>query len=450
MAAPYPVTIPKAFALDAAGPYRNAIPTAPVTTQRASFNLGFPPLTMTPVNAGGKPMLGPDMNGVLYMHSTHTVYQQSGQLYRWNVDVATAIGGYALGTILGGTDGATIWFNIAANNSTNPDAGGAGWVAMFSYGLTPINGLVGGVRVVTVIEAAKSVIVLSGVLVANQQIVLPNQNRRWLIVNTTTGAFTTTVKTASGSGVTVPQGGYNAPVEVWSDATNIYNVVAPVNLPIDQNASGLSIVQRTNAGYILATYFNQSSPLENFAISGFYAESGNDGYHRKISPINVQGQLPIANFPGQVSNAQVPQSAVTQHSPAVLASAALTGAPTAPTQGLGNQSTLIATTAFANPGMSAGSPGYVFFPGGIFMQWGSVYVGNLPPGGFVDVVANFPLIFNSIFNVQASLYDALSGGAGGVFTPIEFARSAAASSFRVRELNPGTQDVTLFWFAIGV
>jgi len=448
MAAPYPQFIPAAFALNAAGADRNTIPAAPVTTQRASFSLGFPPLTMTPVVAGGKPMLGPDMNGVLYMHSTHTVYQQSGQLYRWSSAVAAAIGGYAVGTILASTDGVTIWFNLTANNSSDPDAGGAGWTALYSYGLTPINGLTGGVRVLTTAEATKSVIVLSGALVANQQIVLPNQYRRWLIVNTTTGAFTTTVKTASGSGVNVPQGGFNAPVEVWSDTANIYNVVAPVNLPIDQAATPLTIVQRTNAGYVLATYFNQSSPPENFAISHFFAEAG-DGYLRKITPLNVQAQLALSNFAGQVSNAQVPQSAVTQHAAAILANAALTGSSTAPTQALGNQSTLIATTAFANPGQLQSGNGWVAFPGGIILQWGSVFVGNLPPGGFVDCTAVFPLVFNTIFNVQSSIYDALSGGAGGIFASVEIARSAAQSTFRLRELNPGTQSVTLYWFAIG-
>lgn len=373
MSAPTPVFIEKAFAWNAGGSFRNTIPLAPLTTQRASLNLGFPPLTMTPVAAGGKPMLGPDMNGILYMLSTHTVYQQSGQPYLYSAAVSTAIGGYAIGTLLGSTDGLTLWYNVLAANTSDPDAGGAGWIALFSYGITPVNTLTGGVRTLTPAEASKNVIVFSGALVANQQVVLPTQLRRWLIVNTTTGAFSTTVKTASGTGIVIPQGGYNAPVEVWGDGANIYNVVAPVSLPIDQNATPLTIAQRTNAGYLLAVYFNQSSALENFAVSAVFAQTGADGYFRKISPANLAAQMALSQFSGQVTNAQVPQSAVTQHTAAVLASAALTGTPTAPTPAVGDNSALVATTAFVRAAIA--SSGFKFVAGrvvGGILQAGSI------------------------------------------------------------------------------
>lgn len=346
MPATYPQFIPQPFANNASGIYRNVIPDTTGVAQRASFNLGFPPITMTPVPSGGKPMLGPDMNGVLYMMSTHTVYQQSGQTYRFSSAVVTAIGGYAVGTLLGSADGSTLWYNVVANNTNDPDANGAGWIAMYAYGLTQITGLTGAsVRTLTLVEASKSTIVLLGTLTNNQQVVLPNQYRRWLIVNATTGSFTTTVKTAAGTGVVVGQGGYNAPVEVWGDTTNIYNVVAPVNLPIDTNPIPNTIAQRTNTGYLLATYFNQNSPLENFAITEIYAGAG-DGFLRKISPANFAAQIVLSAFAGQVTNAQVPLSAIMQYITNILASAALTGTPTAPTPPNGDNTTKIATTAF--------------------------------------------------------------------------------------------------------
>lgn len=354
MPATYPEYISEAFGINAAVGDRNTIPETTVNTQRASFSLGFPPLTMTPVVAGGKPMLGPDMNGILYMLSSHAVYLQSGQPYRYSADVAAKIGGYAVGTMLGSTDGAVVWYNKTANNASNPDTGGAGWIALYAYGITTVGGLIGGVATLTLNQAAKSVIALSGALAANQQVVLPTgQIRRWLIVNSCTGAFTLQVKTAAGTGVTIPQGGLNAPVEVWSDGINIYNVVAPVNLPIDQNPTPLTIVQRTNNGYVLASYFNQSSGYENFGMAAIYADSG-DGYHRKIQPGNFQAQLALSNFAGQVSNPQVPQSAVTQHSAAILSNAALTGTPTAPTAGAGDNSAQVANTAFVQAAIGAG------------------------------------------------------------------------------------------------
>lgn len=320
MPAPAPQFIPQAFAQNAAGPNRNLIPDTTLSLQRASFDLGFPPQTMQPVVAGGKPMLGPDMNGVLYMLSSHAVYAQSGEPYHYSADVVVAIVGYKVGTLLGSVDGSTLWYNTVNGNTTDPDAGGAGWVALFSYGLAAIAGLNGGVRVLTSAEYAKSVIVLTGALVANQQIVLPLQLRRWLIVNATSGAFSTTIKTAAGTGVIVPQGGFAAPVEVYGDGTNIYNVVAPVNLPIDQAATPLTIVQRTNAGYVLAVYFNQASAQENLTMSSIFFEQGNDGYLRKISPANFKLQI--------------------------FASPAFTGVPTAPTAAPGTNTTQLATTAF--------------------------------------------------------------------------------------------------------
>lgn len=383
MPAPTPQFIPEAFALNAAPADRNTIPAAPVTTQRASFSLGFPPLTMTPVVAGGKPMLGPDMNGILYMMSSHTVYQQTGQPYRWAANVAAAIAGYAVGTVLGSTDGATLWYNVVAANSTNPDddATAAGWVALYCYGITPI-ATTGLVRTLTPTEAARNVLVVTGALVANSQIIVPNQVRRWLIINSTTGAFSLTAKTAAGAGVTVPQGGFNSPVEVWSDATNVYNVVAPVNLPIDQAATPLTIVQRTNAGYIYATYLNVSNALENFDMTEIFFGRG-DGFLRKISPANFQAQLMLANFSGQVTNAQVPQSAVTQHSAAILASAALTGVPTTPTAAVGTNTGQVASTAFVRANQvkiaSGRIVGHVLQPGSV----GVTSIAYTPVGQYV-------------------------------------------------------------------
>lgn len=325
-AAPYPQTIPQAFAMNASGGDRNTIPDAPVTTQRASWSLGFPPLVMTPRGAGGKPMLGPDMNGALYAISTHIYYQQSGKLYLFNADVMVLLGGYAIGTLLGSIDGSTVWFNTTASNMNDPDAATStpnGWVALFSYGTSSIGGLNGGIRTLTMAEASKGVIVLSGTLVANQAIVVPPQLRRWLIVNATSGAFSTTVRTAAGTGVAVPQGGFAAPVEVYtaevSAVVNVYNVVAPVSLPIDQAATPSTIVQRTNVADVFARYYNSNGGVDNNAIVNLFYDAG-DGYLRKMTQANFRVQL--------------------------FDAAALTGASTAPTQAAGTNDTRIATTAF--------------------------------------------------------------------------------------------------------
>lgn len=278
MGAPTPQFIPEAFAISAAPGDRNTIPAAPLTTQRASFDLGFPPLTMLPIVAGGKPMLGPDMNGILYMISSHTVYVQSGQPYKYNVDVATSIGGYAVGTILGSADGSTVWYNLLINNSDDPDVNGAlGWVALFSYGMADINTLIGGSRTLTNAEAAKSILVLTGLLAANQQLVLPNTIRSWLVVNACTGGFTVTVKTTAGSGVVVPAGGFASPTEVYGNGTDINPTFVPAALPIDVNATPNTIPVRDNTGRVLSvtpvagdntTYVATSQYVQGSIIGG--------------------------------------------------------------------------------------------------------------------------------------------------------------------------------------
>lgn len=449
MPAPQPEFIPEAFAIAAAGPNRNVIPAAPVTTQRASFQLGFPPQTMTPVVAGGKPMLGPDMNGILYMMSSHTFYQQSGQPYRWSAAIAAAIGGYAAGTVLGSTDTVTLWFNTTGGNTTDPDAGGAGWIPMFSYGITLLPASTGGVVILTPAQASKPVIVVSGALVANLQIVLPNSFRRWLIVNSTSGAFTTTVKTAAGTGVQIPQGGFNGPTEVYGDGVNIYPCVAPITLPTDVAATPNTIALRSNNGYLYATYFNQGSPLENFAISEVYAGAG-DGFLRKINKANFAANFALSQFAGQVVNAQVPVSAVDQYRATILNDSALTGTPTAPTPAIGDNSTKVATTAFVQGSFSLTTNGYQKLPSGLILQWGTYHYGDFPGGGFaLSGPINFPLAFpTEVFSLTVGSYDALNANVAFSGVTI-YLLSLAQFAIKQLEFNPAVQNVSWKWFAIG-
>jgi hypothetical protein len=64
-------------------------------------------------------------------------------------------------------------------------------------------------------------IVLSGTLTASVEVSAPTRPRKWFVINNTTGAFTVTFKTPSGSGVEIPQG---AAYLVRSDGTDIVKV----------------------------------------------------------------------------------------------------------------------------------------------------------------------------------------------------------------------------------
>lgn len=449
MGAPTPPVIPEAFAVNADPSRRNVIPDTTVNPQRASWSLGFPPQVMTPVIAGGKPMLGPDMNGTLYMISSHTFYQQSGQAYRWDADVVSAIAGYAAGTVLGSTDGVTLWFNLVAGNSSDPDdVSGAGWVPMYSYGVTLMPATTGGLVTLTAAQASKGVIVLSGALVANLQVVVPNSLRRWLIVNTTSGAFVTTVKTAAGAGVAIPQGGFAAPTEVYGDGTNIYNVVAPITIPTDVAPTPNTIALRSNNGYIFATYFNQSSAPENFTISEVFASTASDGYLRKINPTNFAANFLLSMFAGQVTNAQVPVGAVTQFTPNILASAALTGVPTAPTPAAGDNSTKVATTAFVASAISGVANNQsVTLPGGLVIKWGYTQAGGAGPG---DVNVNFSTPFpTAIFMAVCCTANRNGAGSAGTGYPRSLSTGGFIMLVDTQQVGPGTGNKGGFWIAIG-
>jgi hypothetical protein len=350
MSQPIPPLLLDAFAHDAAAPYiQNPIPQTTVDPARASFELGFPPQTMTEVFAGGTPPYGQDVNGILNMVTAHLAALNAGQPYLYSSTLATHMGGYAVGSVVAMADGTGLWMNVTAANMTDPDGvGAAGWMPLYNHGIAGPAMPESGVRVLTPAEYRRNIITLGGTLNGNLQVVLPSGTvgqRSWLIVNNLVGAFTTTVKTAAGTGVVIPAGGFSAPVGVYGDGTNIYPSVAPVSLPIDQNPNPLTIAQRTNAGYLFATYFNQNSPLENPSLAAVYVDAG-DGYHRKIIPQNFAAQFLLQWFAGQVAPAQVPQASVVQYTPVILSNAALTGSPTAPTAPVGSNSTLVATTQY--------------------------------------------------------------------------------------------------------
>lgn len=100
-----------------------------VTPGAASFTDGFPPLNGTPVSAGGIPPFKSDMNGLLYMLSDVDLWMSAGAGFPWNSGYSAAIGGYPKGSRVLNAAGSGYWLSVTDNNTTNPDAGGTGWVA---------------------------------------------------------------------------------------------------------------------------------------------------------------------------------------------------------------------------------------------------------------------------------------------------------------------------------
>lgn len=224
----------------------------PVTTAdptRASQTLGFPPLTMQPPESGGVPPQGEDFNGGMNQIARIAWWVLNGGGWPFDATFATNsnINGYPNGATLQSADFRGDWLSIADNNQNNPDTNGTNWVPGFHYGVTNLTGLTGGTFTPTNAQAAKNSITLAGTLTSALTVFLPTWTKNWTITNSTTGAFVTIVKTAAGSGVTIPQTGQ--PTRVSGDGTNI--VQAPENVAAaTQSTNPLQLGQLGGGQYL--------------------------------------------------------------------------------------------------------------------------------------------------------------------------------------------------------
>lgn len=121
-----PISIPKFFqrAFAQNGGKQDVPITGDTSGGRASYDVGFPPVTRIPIVAGGIPPFGTDFNGILYDLSQAIQYVQSGVAFPFNQDFATAIGGYEIGAIVSdASNKSLLWINGTASNTAFP----TGW-----------------------------------------------------------------------------------------------------------------------------------------------------------------------------------------------------------------------------------------------------------------------------------------------------------------------------------
>lgn len=203
------------------GGVRNVVPVGSligITDGAASFTDGFPPLTMTDPGAGGLFPDGKDFNGAFFALSAAIRWGHAGGRPTFDSAFSTAVGGYPIGAVLQAVDQSGFWISTANNNTTDPDAGGANWTPLLFVG--SIGQALGSSNItLTKLQAAKPIIVLTGVLSANVNLILPAWVKQWLVVNNTTGAFVVSAKTAAGTAAPL-QVGSNY---LWGDGTNILN-----------------------------------------------------------------------------------------------------------------------------------------------------------------------------------------------------------------------------------
>lgn len=216
-----PSRITKAFGVNG---LKNTIPVDSSSTTDnngvATFDKGFPEVTMQPLSAGGIPPSGKDMNGVLYSTTIQQQWQNAGMTYPFSQSFSDAVSGYPKGAIVPSSVYTGQWLNLNEANGTSPESStgaSTGWVPINNYGVTQIT-MTSGSVVMSSLQAAKDRIIISGTLTANVNLIFPAWIKSWVVHNNCTGNFTITCRTASGTGVVVIPGLVS---RIFCDGVNI-------------------------------------------------------------------------------------------------------------------------------------------------------------------------------------------------------------------------------------
>lgn len=109
----------------------------------ASFEAGFPAITMQPISLGGLAPIGKQFNKLYNLLFGYKQWQEAGGQATYDSAYSTAIGGYPKGAILARVDLNGYWISTAENNTSNPDTGGAGWISFNPDRLTTTGGATG-------------------------------------------------------------------------------------------------------------------------------------------------------------------------------------------------------------------------------------------------------------------------------------------------------------------
>lgn len=342
-----PSKIPLPFANSAGSGYKNTIPVASqigITNGKASFTDGFPPLTFQGISSGGVPPFGADFNGILNEITAIQQWQEAGGFFPYDSAFATTIGGYPKGAILQSANGSGLWVSISENNVTNPDAGGAGWESLAFNGSQSIS-ITSADVTLTQLQSAYPILIISGAMTGNHNLILPTVTGEWIVQNDTTGSFTITAKTASGTGVVLAQG---QSTYIYCDGANILFSDSAKVSSFNGRTGAISLTATdvdTALGFVPYNSTNPAGYLSS-AVTTFNSRSG----AVSLNSGDVTTALGYIPYNTSNPNGYVPSSEF---------------------------------------GDSLAANGFQKLPGGLIFQWGSV--SSVAPGGSVSVT--FPISF---------------------------------------------------------
>lgn len=406
---------------------KNSIPVASqigITAGAASLTDGFPPLTRTPLAAGGVPPSGLDMNGILYELSAILRWANAGGGYVFDATFATDpdVAGYPKGARVLRSDGLGYWFNTVDGNEMDPEANAvaaiaAGWVPDFTNGVAAVTMTNANVTL-TPLQYGKPIVIISGLLTANLNLIFPTgMVGEWTVINNTTGAYSVTCKTAAGTGVIVA-----GAIRLVGDGANIYatNTLAQTAPQFDSTTKSATtaFVQRALGNTNGAWNYAANATISTGAIGGVHLPTVSgvtltlpDGNSCAVgSVITIHGNSWGCTVQCQGTNTIALGSGGAVTSVSVGAFDRLVLVNVGPNwYAIGGEAALGQSTAFAS---SKTASGYQKLPSGLIVQWGSgVYTATLGVGNYSRAIS-FPIAFpTACVSISQTL---LTGDAAGL------------------------------------
>lgn len=129
-----------------------------------------------------------------------------------------------------------------------------------NYTLTAVNGADD--------EARQAVLLISGTLSANRNVIAPSQEKVYIVRNNTTGGFSLTIKTSSGTGITISNG---QTAFVYCDGTDFHDAItqfsSAVTFPGTVTVTGATTLNGVSS-FDNAVTINESGADKDFRVEG--------------------------------------------------------------------------------------------------------------------------------------------------------------------------------------
>lgn len=231
----------------------------------------------------------------------------------YNAAAVAVTGGSINNTSIGATTASTGAFS-AATGPTRTAGDSTTNFATTTFAQNLSNGIAaltstGGSQTLTASQYGCGILSLTGTLTSNATLAVPVAGQ-WIVANGTTGAFTVTIKTAAGTGLTVTQG---AKAQVYADGTNVVPAVN-VNASYMLEWTGGAIVANGTYWYALV------APYNGTILSADYATAGSTSF-----VANVQiGGVSVTSLSAITVNSATPANSVATGANAFVAGQTIT------------------------------------------------------------------------------------------------------------------------------